>query len=520
MNDTKERLILMNIPKRLEQKRKYWLRLALGILIWICGWNLVAEAGTIEVVFHDQDIRYTLFTLYNGQAEFVHVNKIAEIFQIAAETDPIDGHVTFSSGVKTASFFPGKNEVIAARRSYTLEIAPLKIEGVIMVPLEFLTKILPLIYTREIIWEPGSRRFVVGSENPEILQISTLSAIPSSEYTQITAEFSQGASYKVTEKLPSMLIFEFPQATFDLAQNPLQINSRSVKHVSVVDSFGSTQIIVRLGNEFVRYEHQMSKDPAHWVLKVYHGPKTPDTTQPVEGLIEANLVAPEQPGFPASEPKPYVLRTVVLDPGHGGSDLGVIILPATDDTPALYEKHVTLQIAKSLKTNLTQRLGVRVILTREVDEFISAEDRATLANSNRADIFISLHVNKSFTAGMVGFEAYVMDYGSLEQPNGSNLLSGRSQLLDFAQANYVTQSERLAQHIVAAYQARYPGSRAEVEYAPLFTLKGTTMPALHLEVGYGSNAQDQQNITGEVFQQSLVAAISDGIAGFKKEQTP
>ncbi len=84
----------------------------------------------------------------------------------------------------------------------------------------------------------------------------------------------------------------------------------------------------------------------------------------------------------------------------------------------------------------------------------------------------------------------------------------------------MAQSKRLAQHIVTAYQARHPGSRAEVKYAPLFTLKGTTMPALHLEVGYGSNAQDQQNLAGEAFQQSLVAAISDGIAGFKKEQTP
>lgn len=509
----------MNIRKRLAQRRTHWLCLPLLIVLWIWGGDLIAEAGTIEVAFRDQDIRYTLFTLYNGQAEFVHVNKIAEIFQISAEIDSIDGHVTLSSGAKTASFFPGKNSVIAARHSYTLKIAPLKIEGVIMVPLEFLTKILPLIYTREITWEPGSRRFVVGSDKPGILEILALSVMPSEEYTQITAEFSQSAPYKVTEKLPSMLIFEFPQATFELAQNPLPINSRSVKHVSVVDSFGSIQIIVRLGNAFTRYEHQMSKDPAQWMLKVYHGPKTPGETQTVEGSVETSLDAQMQPDFPAIAPKPYALRTIVLDPGHGGSDLGVIILPATDETPALYEKHVTLQIAKLLKTNLTQRLGVRVILTREVDEFISAENRATLANSNRADIFISLHVNKSFTAEMVGFEAYVMDYGSLEQSAGSNSLSGRSQLLDFAQANYVTQSQRLAQHIVTAYQGRHPGSRAKVQYAPLFTLKGTTMPALHLEVGYGSNAEDQQNIAGEAFQQSLVAAISDGIASFKKEQT-
>jgi N-acetylmuramoyl-L-alanine amidase len=509
--------VVMNIQQKLKQKRKRWLGLSLLVFVWLCGKTFVAEAGTIEVVFRDQNLRYTLFTLYNGQSEFVHVNKIAEIFQVAADIDPADGHVTLSSGAKTASFFPGKNEVIAARRSHTLEIAPLKIEGVVMVPVEFLTVILPLIYEQPIVWDPGSRRLLVGSDS---LKISALSSMPYGEYTQITVDFSQTAPYKVAEKLPSMLIFEFPQAAFELKSNPLQINSRSVKHVSVVDSFGSTQIIVRLGDEFVRYDHQMTKDPAQWVVKVYHTQAEPGETQLTEGIAAEGLAFQEQPALPVDEPKPFSLRTVVIDPGHGGSDLGVIIFPATNDTPALYEKHVTLQIAKLLKTNLTQRLGVRVILTRESDEFISAESRATLANSTRADIFISLHVNKSFAAGIVGFEAYVMDYGSLEQPNDPNPLSVRSQLLDFAQATYVAQSKRLAQHIVTAYQARHSGSRAEVKYAPLFTLKGTTMPALHLEVGYGSNAQDQQNLAGEAFQQSLVAAISDGIAGFKKEQTP
>ncbi len=98
----------MNIQQKLKQKRKRWLSLSLLVFVWLCGKTLVAEAGTIEVVFRDQNLRYTLFTLYNGQAEFVHVNKIAEIFQIAADIDPTDGHVTLFLRQKTASFFPGK----------------------------------------------------------------------------------------------------------------------------------------------------------------------------------------------------------------------------------------------------------------------------------------------------------------------------------------------------------------------------------------------------------------------------
>ena len=204
-----------------------------------------------------------------------------------------------------------------------------------------------------------------------------------------------------------------------------------------------------------------------------------------------------------------------MDPGHGGSDAGIVVAPRTEDLPDLLEKQMTLQIAKMLETNLIQRFGgVRVVFTREGDDFVSAERRATIANSTRADAFISLHVNNDSSAVRSGFEIYVMDYGSLEQPGQVGV---RSQLLDFAQAEYVTQSERLAQYIVAAYQQRQSGFKATVKHAPLFILKGTTLPALHLEVGYSSSAQDQQNITQEAFQQLLVAAISDGIAGFKKE---
>lgn len=491
-------------------------RLLLFVGLGVCLWNPLAEAGTIEVVFRDQNLRYTLFTLNNGEAEFVHVSKIAEIFQISARVDPTDGHVTLSSGSKTASFFPGQNSVIAARQSYFLDIPPLKIEEVIMVPLQFLTDILPVIYERDISWEPGPRQLVVGIQD---LEISSLSSMPFGEYTQIVADFSQAVSYKVTEKLPSMLIFEFPQATFHVAQNPLQINSRSVKHVKVVDSFGSTQIIVRLGDEFVRYEHQMTEEPARWILNAYHAQEALVETQELEEILEEDLTDDQLEAVVPGTPKTFSLRTIVIDPGHGGSDPGVVVLPETAGTPALYEKHLTLQIAKLLKTNLTQRLGVRVILTREGDEFVSGENRATIANSNRADVFVSLHVNRSFSNGLVGFEAYVMDYGSLEQPDQGSL-SVRSQMLDFAQADYVAQSERLAQHIITAYQQRHNGSRAVVKHAPLFTLKGTTMPALHLEVGYSSNAQDQQNITQDAFQQVLAAAISDGIAGFKKEYMP
>ncbi len=107
----------------------------------------------------------------------------------------------------------------------------------------------------------------------------------------------------------------------------------------------------------------------------------PGETQLTEGIAAEGLAFQEQPVLPVGEPKPFSLRTVVIDPGHGGSDLGVIIFPLlTIHQHSMKSTSPYKSLRKLLKTNLTQRLGVRVMLARESDEFISAENRATLAN--------------------------------------------------------------------------------------------------------------------------------------------
>ena len=216
--------------------------------------------------------------------------------------------------------------------------------------------------------------------------------------------------------------------------------------------------------------------------------------------------------------KKFALQTVVIDPGHGGSDHGVSLPSQTANTAGLFEKDVTLNIAKLLATSLTQRLGVRVILTRQGDDFIPADERTTIANNNRADVLISLHVNNSTSPALSGFEAYVMDYGGFGLPAGYEEVSAQSQLLDYAQARYLDQSTRLANQILAAYEARSTRKAGILRNAPLFTLRGATMPAVHLEIGYNSNNKDQAQIIQDSFQQMIVSIITDGIAAFKKQE--
>jgi len=475
-----------------------------------------AGAGMITVSFNNQDKRFTLPTMNEGATEFVHLSRIAELFGLELDIDPGDGHVVLGAEGDSASFFPGQRSVIVHRRTHFLDTPPRSVEGVIMVPLEFLSNILPLIYVDDIVWDAAQRTLSVGTHRS--LEITDLYSSPYGDYTRIAISMSQVVSYKTTEKLPSMLIIELPNSQFHLAQNPLVIDSPSARQVKLVNSFGTTQILIRLGPDFVRYTHRIIEDPPRLIIDLYNSQEQHVESRVSENIVEEDLTDPQAGQQLPTLQRAFSLRTVVIDPGHGGSDQGILVVPGHDGIPDLFEKQLTLHIAQLLSTRLTQRLGVRTVLTREGDDFVSHETRTTIANSNRADIFISIHVNNSSVRTLSGFEAYVMDYGGLDISERANEINAQSQLLDYAQARYVKQSERLAAQVLSAYRSRNPGQRAVMKRAPLFTLKGATMPAIHLEIGYGSNEQDRANLVLEEFQQIIVAAMTDGIAVFKQKE--
>src|SRR4029077_7534913 len=115
---------------------------------------------------------------------------------------------------------------------------------------------------------------------------------------------------------------------------------------------------------------------------------------------------PARPAPPVAipEPAPPAL-TIVLDPGHGGAETGAV------GPGGLQEKDVTLQIARRLAAALPRLLSCRVVLTRESDTAIPLDDRTSVANREKADLFLSIHANSSRAPGARGSESY---YLSLE----------------------------------------------------------------------------------------------------------
>jgi N-acetylmuramoyl-L-alanine amidase len=223
-------------------------------------------------------------------------------------------------------------------------------------------------------------------------------------------------------------------------------------------------------------------------------------------------------------------RTIVIDPGHGGLDVG-----AKGKFGAL-EKSITLAISFKLKALIEQNLACRVVLTRDKDIDVSLESRAALANNNGAALFISIHTNGSFRKKAQGSETFFMSLNASDEEtrklaymeNSAAALEQRIAeedkdavkmiLWDMAQAAYIKQSSRLAE-LIQQELSSDPLLKTEnrgIKQAPFKVLTGVACPAVLVEAAFISNPEEEQRLIKDEFQTNVALAIYNGLAKFVK----
>jgi N-acetylmuramoyl-L-alanine amidase len=253
------------------------------------------------------------------------------------------------------------------------------------------------------------------------------------------------------------------------------------------------------------------------------------TTTPITDPVPApGAPAPAAPAAPETPPlldltPPGSIRTVVVDAGHGGDE------PGARGPQGTLEKDVTLSVARRLKAAIEARLGARVILTRDADQTVPLDERAALANNNKADLFISLHANASVRGIASGAEVFYLslaDYGDqaqrVAQGEGEALpvFGGGTRdieviLWEMAQARHIEQSAVLATLVESALRARVAMSPRAIQQAPFRVLVGANMPAVLVEMGFITNPAQEKQLTSEAFQSSVVQALVDSITRFR-----
>lgn len=221
----------------------------------------------------------------------------------------------------------------------------------------------------------------------------------------------------------------------------------------------------------------------------------------------------------------FQIDSVVLDPGHGGTDKG-----AASDRGVL-EKKIVLDYALRLKKKL-EKAGIKVFMTRERDQHVSLLDRVRFANDSGADLFISIHANAASNKGAEGFEVfYVADDGQdqaravkmmnefgkrgIYNPDLPQKAVNLPVVWDLINSENRRQSMALAQAINEKVNDHQLSKSRGVKLEDFFVLKWADKPAVLLELGFLTHRYEARRLKNSRYRDKLVQAVYEGILKFK-----
>ncbi|MCK4764591.1 MAG: N-acetylmuramoyl-L-alanine amidase [Candidatus Aminicenantes bacterium] len=219
--------------------------------------------------------------------------------------------------------------------------------------------------------------------------------------------------------------------------------------------------------------------------------------------------------------KKIAIETICIDPGHGGSDLGAI------GKSNVLEKDITLQVSRKLKRLIEAKLGLRVLMTRRGDTEVSLDSRVALANNQKADMFISIHVNGSFRRAARGPETFYVSLKATDQES-FQLAQKENKAFDeiekmaeedelkmilwnMAQTEFIKDSSKLADFIQKELNILMHTRNRGVKQAPFRVLMRAAMPAVLIEVAFLTNPTEEKKLKNDSLLNEVALAIYTGI---------
>jgi N-acetylmuramoyl-L-alanine amidase len=382
--------------------------------------------------------------------------------------------------------------------------------GRALVPLEFLTRALAPIYDRRIELRRNSRLLIVG--DVRVPQVGTRIDIPGPP-TRASVEVIPAAPVSYTAE-PGRVLLRVDADALDLSVPAM--GAGLIDQIRAGDQPNTVALVLNTRAGAPRVVQTTADNVTRVLIEV-------PSNVPVE------TAAPPAPPPPAVPPPPLVLaprtalQTIVIDPGHGGEDTGA------RGAAGVQEKSVTLEVARRLRGLIEARLGIRVILTRDDDRAVRADERAALANNSKADLFLSVHLNAAPAPEVSGAEVFHLrldregeDARRASQAEAVSLpvLGGATREIeviqwDLAQARHVDASAVLAGILEEELRERVSMGPRPLQQAPLRVLTGANMPAALVEVAYLTNPEQEKVARTEAYEELIAQAMYEAVVRFR-----
>ncbi len=367
------------------------------------------------------------------------------------------------------------------------------------------------------------------------------------EYTRIVINADQDRSFShhLLKKDPNLnipferLYVDIPQTLLgkDVAEHT-PINDDLLKQARAGQYLPHTVRVVVDIKSFENYKIFSLNDPFRIVIDVWgKGNGTTDPGQTPQIAAQADKQIKTSPMTTDNLKSSDIARQlalgvqrIVIDPGHGGSDPG-----APGYVKGIWEKDIVLKLAHNLADKLRDRLNCTVILTRDHDKKLTLEERTAIANTQRADLFISLHTNAARNKNLAGIETYLLNLATDEQAiavaarenatSKKNISDLEFILSDLMKHAKIGESTRLAndvhQSLVQGMMKKYSKiTDLGVKQAPFYVLLGARMPAILVETSFVSNKLECERLLDAAYRDDLCDAIATGVKKYVDATNP
>ncbi|MFA5779496.1 MAG: N-acetylmuramoyl-L-alanine amidase [Elusimicrobiota bacterium] len=507
----------------------------------------VSSVKTVHIIKENSIFSSTPLFLVQGMG-YLSTDDIAKIYGAKTNWFPLSKKVILTLNNKEIIFQIGSKKVIVDKIERLMNKSALLEDSKLLIPLEF-------VLTRSFADVTGF--YSEWDYRRLILRISPVPDIFPPRYysykdkTRLVIQAVEKKEIQIdSSKEKKIAVKIYRSKVGDVEKSSIVIND------GVVDSLDATNLerdvlfVVNLGTYSGKSETFTLSSPFRFVIDVE---RIGEMSAALPGL--SSVLAPSSTGFletnipsdilppPPEEEIPIIetneikkskptkaihkLKKIVVDAGHGGEDPGAIGPKGTK------EKDINLIIAQRLK-DILKKNGYEVFLTRADDTFIPLADRTRFANKVMADLFVSIHCNASISDDTRGFEIYFLSDKAtdraaaavanmensviaLEKPSLSGRRDIEKLLLSMAVTEFMNESATLCGTINRQVCDNFLNLDSRgVKQANFYVLRGATMPAVLVEVGFLSNVKEEKLLNQKKFQKKIIENVFNGIKEYEK----
>ncbi len=452
--------------------------------------------------------------LLEGSEEiYVPSMSAANFLQAGRYWDGRNRHLDLKVGGQTFGITAGTRLINTDEGDVLLPVPVLEFDGDLWLPMVLVAEVIGPRVQDRVLWNSVERRLDLGEADYNVTRLK-VEVLGRATMVHIYCEAPLG--YRVHSPGTGLIELKIYGGEVDSRSVASSRRRGLVGKVSSLQHSGFTTVTMRVDELVGRYR-SYTADEGREIVVVLEESQVQSIPDPImQGHANVNL----EHG-PIDVTNDITVQTIIIDPGHGGHDMGAV------GRRGILEKDVNLAVARELKRYLERESDLHVVLTRKKDVYLELAARAELANRSGGDIFISLHCNSWFNTGAHGLETYFLsparsDWAKSVERAENAKAGGEPEDVDFivwelVQNQFISSSSQLAETIQAHSDRSLGIPVRGVKQAGFRVLVGAYMPAVLVELGFLSNQQEERQLGDSTWQRTLAKVLGESVIQYRDD---